>query len=336
MSKVILTHEVDGLGSAGDVVDVKNGFARNYLIPQGFGVAWTRGAVPYASGAYGARVDERAVRALAAEPAVARVQVDLPVTAPEPLESSAQETRIGPARRALRAADGTELDGRGTLVVDIDSPVFVYHPGLFRADAGVFPWVDVDGDGALTPGVDGVDLDLDGVVAPAEVLPFTDEDFAATPGLVRGYIGPQDLPAGVRYVVDPLVVRGSAWVTGANVNGQHAVNVVYGRDFEADGVLLATGAHPRVVAGAEPDGERILDWRQLYDLPELPEHLVVIGSGVAGAEFANAYLAVGSAVTLVSSRDRVLPGEDADAAELLEEVFARRGMNVRRGRAARV
>ncbi len=107
-------------------------------------------------------------------------------------------------------------------------------------------------------------------------------------------------------------------------------------DVEADVVLLATGAHPRVVAGAEPDGERVLDWRQLYDLPELPEHLVVVGSGVTGAEFANAYLAVGSQVTLVSSRARVLPGEDADAAELLEEVFARRGMNVRRGRADRV
>ena len=96
-------------------------------------------------------------------------------------------------------------------------------------------------------------------------------------------------------------------------------------------MLLATGAHPRVVPGAEPDGERILDWRQLYDLPELPEHLVVIGSGVTGAEFANAYLAVGSKVTLVSSRDRVLPGEDSDAAELLEGVFQRRGMAVRRG-----
>ena len=107
-------------------------------------------------------------------------------------------------------------------------------------------------------------------------------------------------------------------------------------DVEADVVLLATGAHPRVVEGAEPDGERILDWRQLYDLPELPEHLVVVGSGVTGAEFANAYLAVGSRVTLVSSRDRVLPGEDVDAAELLEQVFARRGMEVRRGRAARV
>ena len=105
---------------------------------------------------------------------------------------------------------------------------------------------------------------------------------------------------------------------------------------EADVVLIATGAHPRVVQGAEPDGERILDWRQLYDLPDLPEHLVVIGSGVTGAEFANAYLAMGSRVTLVSSRDRVLPGEDRDAAELLQTVFERRGMQVRRGRAAGV
>lgn len=106
--------------------------------------------------------------------------------------------------------------------------------------------------------------------------------------------------------------------------------------LEADVVLLATGAHPRIVPGAEPDGQRILDWRQLYDLAVLPEHLVVIGSGVTGAEFANAYLAIGSQVTLVSSRDRVLPGEDADAAELLQHVFERRGMAVRRGRASRV
>ena len=47
----------------------------------------------------------------------------------------------------------------------------------------------------------------------------------------------------------------------------------------ADVVLLATGAHPRVVPGAEPDGQRVLDWRQLYDLPALPEHLVVVGEG---------------------------------------------------------
>jgi dihydrolipoamide dehydrogenase len=104
----------------------------------------------------------------------------------------------------------------------------------------------------------------------------------------------------------------------------------------ADVVLLATGAHPRVLPGAVPDGERILDWRQLYDLPALPEHLVVVGSGVTGAEFASAYLAMGCQVTLVSSRERVLPSEDADAADQLQQVFVRRGMRVLRGRAAGV
>jgi dihydrolipoamide dehydrogenase len=97
---------------------------------------------------------------------------------------------------------------------------------------------------------------------------------------------------------------------------------------EADAILICTGAHPRVVPGAEPDGERILDWRQVYDLDHVPERLVVVGSGVTGAEFAGAYQAMGSQVTLVSSRDRVLPGEDADAAALIESVFARRGMTV--------
>jgi dihydrolipoamide dehydrogenase len=80
--------------------------------------------------------------------------------------------------------------------------------------------------------------------------------------------------------------------------------------------------------GAEPDGERILTWRQLYDLTEIPRDLIVIGSGVTGAEFAGAYQALGSRVTLVSSRDRVLPNEDEDAANLIEDVFRRRGMTV--------
>src|SRR6184192_4351582 len=96
----------------------------------------------------------------------------------------------------------------------------------------------------------------------------------------------------------------------------------------ADMVLIAIGATPRVLPGAVPDGERILDWRQLYDLPELPEHLVVVGSGVTGAEFASAYTEMGVKVTVVSSRDRVLPHEDADAAVVLEEVFSQRGTSV--------
>jgi len=102
-------------------------------------------------------------------------------------------------------------------------------------------------------------------------------------------------------------------------------------DLAADVVLIATGASPRIVPGAEPDGDRVLTWRQVYDLDGLPEHLIVVGSGVTGAEFASAYTELGVPVTLVSSRDRVLPGEDADAAAVLEQVFAERGTEIVKG-----
>lgn len=110
-----------------------------------------------------------------------------------------------------------------------------------------------------------------------------------------------------------------------------------GQRIQAGAVLIATGAMPRVLPGAEPDGERILNWRQIYDLPDLPTELIVVGSGVTGAEFASAYQALGSQVTLVSSRERVMPHEDADAAVVVEDVFRRRGMTVLgRSRAAAV
>jgi dihydrolipoamide dehydrogenase len=101
-----------------------------------------------------------------------------------------------------------------------------------------------------------------------------------------------------------------------------------GTAVNADVVLIATGAFPRVLPGAVPDGERILTCRQIYDLDGLPEELIVVGSGVTGAEFASAYQALGTQVTLVSSRERVLPHEDKDAAVVIEGVFRRRGMNV--------
>ena len=124
------------------------------------------------------------------------------------------------------------------------------------------------------------------------------------------------------------VVRGRGRLAqGAGQAGTHAV-AVGDQEISADAVLIATGGLPRVMPGAEPDGERILTWRQLYDLDELPPELIVVGSGVTGAEFASAYQALGSQVTLVSSRDRVLPQEDADAAMVVEEVFKRRGMTV--------
>ncbi len=104
-----------------------------------------------------------------------------------------------------------------------------------------------------------------------------------------------------------------------------------GTDFDevdADTLVISVGARPRMLASAMPDAERILTWTQLYALDEIPEHLIVVGSGVTGAEFASAYSALGSKVTLISSRDQVLPGEDADAARVIEDVFKRNGMTV--------
>ncbi|MEV4687610.1 NAD(P)H-quinone dehydrogenase [Microbacterium sp. LWH3-1.2] len=104
-----------------------------------------------------------------------------------------------------------------------------------------------------------------------------------------------------------------------------------GTDFdriEADTLVVSVGASPRELASAKPDGERILTWTQLYNMTALPEHLIVVGSGVTGAEFAGAYMNLGAKVTLISSRDQVLPGEDKDAAAVLERVFKRGGMKL--------
>lgn len=92
------------------------------------------------------------------------------------------------------------------------------------------------------PGDRDVDMKrLEANVGPAEPEAFTDEDFARHPHLVKGYIGPAVLGAahGIRYLVDPRVVNGSRWVTGANEHGRHVVGLVKGRDFEADGVIEA-------------------------------------------------------------------------------------------------
>ena len=105
-------------------------------------------------------------------------------------------------------------------------------------------------EGGRTPLVVGVpgDRDVDtkrlqAQVEPAVVEPFTDEDFAAHPALVKGYIGPQvlgeDSASGIRYLVDPRVVEGTRWVTGANRHGHHVFDLVCGRDFTPDGTVEA-------------------------------------------------------------------------------------------------
>jgi NAD(P)H dehydrogenase (quinone) len=144
---------------------------------------------------------------------------------------------------------------------------------------------------------------------------------------VRGLATAQSADIAARLAeVGVRVVPGTA-----SVESSTSVRVEVGERverLEADVVLVATGATPRIVDGARPDGERILTWQQVYALRELPERLVVVGSGVTGAEFAQAYLGLGADVVLVSSRERVLPGEDPDAAAVIEEVFTKRGMQV--------
>jgi prolyl-tRNA synthetase len=109
-------------------------------------------------------------------------------------------------------------------------------------------------DGSIVPlaiGVPGdrdVDLKrLEAQVAPAEIEPFSEADFAANPALVKGYIGPGALgetnASGIRYVVDPRIVEGTAWITGADQPGKHVADLVCGRDFTPDGVIEAAEVH---------------------------------------------------------------------------------------------
>ncbi len=131
-----------------------------------------------------------------------------------------------------------------------------------------------------------------------------------------------------------LVAQGVKLINGrAELRGPRRVSISTSdggiTEITAEIILIATGARPRQLPEALPDGERILDWEQLYDLTELPERLIVVGSGVTGAEFAGAYHGLGCDVVLVSSRDRVLPGEDPDAAQVIEDVFKRNGATVK-------
>lgn len=104
---------------------------------------------------------------------------------------------------------------------------------------------------ALAIGVPGdreVDMKrLEAQVSPAEIEPFSEADFAANPALVKGYIGPGALgeanASGIRYLVDPRIVEGTRWITGADLPGRHVADLTYGRDFTADGMVEAAEVH---------------------------------------------------------------------------------------------
>ena len=118
------------------------------------------------------------------------------------------------------------------------------------------------------------------------------------------------------------------------LKGPHQVVVETDKEvieLEADAVLLATGSRPRVPAWAEVDGERVLTTRDAYPPPEIPEHLVVIGSGVTGVEFVHMFASFGSKVSLIISRQQVLPDRDPDVAAALEADFLGRGVALLKG-----
>ena len=130
---------------------------------------------------------------------------------------------------------------------------------------------------ALAIGVPGdreVDMKrLEALVIPAEVEAFGEGDFAARPDLVKGYVGPDVLgsakSSGVRYLLDPRVVNGSAWVTGANKPGRHVINLVCGRDFSADGVADVAEVRdqdPCPSCGAEMRIERGIEMGHVFQL----------------------------------------------------------------------
>jgi dihydrolipoamide dehydrogenase len=95
-----------------------------------------------------------------------------------------------------------------------------------------------------------------------------------------------------------------------------------------DSALVSTGSSPRVPSWAPVDGKRVLTTRDCYDLDAVPEHLVVIGSGVTGVEFTHIFEAMGSEVSLVVSRQQILPHRDAEVAAVLEEDFIERGVHL--------
>jgi dihydrolipoamide dehydrogenase len=103
------------------------------------------------------------------------------------------------------------------------------------------------------------------------------------------------------------------------------------RTFHADAVLLSTGSRPRIPDWVTIDGDRILSTRDAYPPAVLPDHVVVIGSGVTGVEFVHLFSALGCEVTLIVSRQQVLPQKDPEVASVLESDFTRRGVRLLKG-----
>jgi pyruvate/2-oxoglutarate dehydrogenase complex dihydrolipoamide dehydrogenase (E3) component len=149
-----------------------------------------------------------------------------------------------------------------------------------------------------------------------------------------------DVTARLRRSVEELLAsQGVRVIAGeASFTGPHSA-IVTGRVAEGgapeelsfDAAVVCTGSRPRVPEWAVPDGERVLTTRHAYPPPEPPEHLVVVGSGVTGVEFVHMFSSLGSKVSLIVSRQHVLPHKDAEVAAALEEELLRRGVALYKG-----
>jgi pyruvate/2-oxoglutarate dehydrogenase complex dihydrolipoamide dehydrogenase (E3) component len=122
------------------------------------------------------------------------------------------------------------------------------------------------------------------------------------------------------------IMRGTGRLTGAHtavVDGVDGTETV-----EFDAALLCTGSRPRIPDWCRPDGDRILTTRDCYPPKVFPDSVTIVGSGVTGVEFVHMFSSLGAQVTLVVSRQQVLPGKDPEVAAVLEDEFMRRGVKL--------
>jgi len=123
------------------------------------------------------------------------------------------------------------------------------------------------------------------------------------------------------------ILRGSGRFTGPNTAQVTAADGSV-ETVEFDAALVSTGSQPRIPEWCHPDGERILTTRDCYPPKVIPESVTVVGSGVTGVEFVHMFSSFGAKVTLVVSRQQVLPGKDPEVAAVLEQEFMRRGVKL--------
>ncbi len=125
---------------------------------------------------------------------------------------------------------------------------------------------------------------------------------------------------------DVQIVRGRGRLLDAN---RVAADTSEGSlEFGFDYCVISTGSAPAIPAWAPVDGKRVLTTRQVYDMEEVPEHLVIVGSGVTGVEFTHIFQTLGSDVTLIVSRQQILPHRDPEVAAVLQSDYLKRGVKM--------